>query len=74
MACPCYDSKLRLMVSLHFWGVWGTSLFPLLPDQLCSGVVVLVMVSSIDQLDQFKNEHYSHTSVPKITLDWLTCR
>ena len=56
--CPEYDTKLHLITRLQFWSsgrVWSTSLLPLTPGLLGPGVVVLVRVSSIGQIDLFKN-------------------
>ena len=49
---------LHLLVWFQFWGVWSILLLPLLPGPLWLGVIVLVWVPSIDQIDMFKNYLY----------------
>ena len=46
---------------LKIWAVWGTLLFPLLPGQLWSRLIVTVRVPSMCQVDLYKN--YSHSIV-----------
>ena len=53
-----YNAKLHSVVWFHFWSseMWEvTPLLSLLPDPLWLVVVVLVRVSSMGQLDLFKN-------------------
>ena len=40
------------------WGAWDPPSFTLLPGPLWAGVTVYVRVSSIDQIDLFKNGLY----------------
>ena len=54
--CPGYDSKqsdCKPPVMLELFGMWGTSLLPLLPGPLWSGVVALDRVLSVGQIKLF---------------------
>ena len=54
---PGYDSKLHLIMRLQFWkfGICAViATLPLLPGPLCSGVIITVMVPSIDETDLLK--------------------
>ena len=43
---------------LELWEVWSTSSLPLLSGPLWPGVVVLVGVQSMGQIDSFENDSY----------------
>ena len=56
---PRYDTKLHLMMKLQFWGMWSTPSMPLLLGILSPGLVIPVMIQSMDQIDLFENYSYS---------------
>ena len=53
-----FDTKLHLMVWLHFWGVWSIPSFPLLQVRVDLEVLVPVRVPCMGLMDLFKNYFY----------------
>ena len=53
--CPAFDGEAPVQ---GFWGMWTTTLLTLLPGLLRLGIVVLVRVSCMGQIDIFNHFPY----------------
>ena len=56
---PEYNTKVHLVVRLWLWRVWNTPWLPLFLSSFWLGVIVIVRVPSISQIDLCKNYSFS---------------
>ena len=66
--CPVYDLKLYLILRLQFWNFWecGYSFIAITPGPLWSGLVVLIRVPTMSQIELFNFK----TSPSVISCPW----